>query len=546
MTAKKNADIQLSPEEMSQVESIHTQYPTIATQLHESKDQTQIEAALKDIFALSEAAQIALIKSLAKTNRAEAADVLAGINAVSPQKEVRKEARRGLLRLGGSKVTPHWTAPIIHAPAVQMNVANPPRFWQGFATQSREQGEVQISLCWEQGYDYGEARIITLVLDFWNDGIKDFFSESGTKRHIEEHIREIHKLATEVDLIPCSLAEAKHMIEEALDVNAWHQTQPHAEYRSQLPTLNKLIFQAVEADAVSERTFVTPEMEPQEVVVNFIGAWSFGDYGLAYDLLTTNSPVRDNLTRDEWIQQHRAWFDEAHPTRMELNFAHEREQKQSAIWLPGSATSHRPPASKELELGWSLELLETPLSGTLKEMPMGTAVNKETGRHWFWNNYTLIRENNAWRIQQIKDEIVALQALSVNDLQKRIKEYEDAIEKGVKQQENNPEAFVEEMSWRLGQLLNFQDALLTQLPLDYNANEDAYSYAVLTGNPERMMVYLERLIQRFPQNRADTLRRLGATLAELAFRFDLPEFKERHQHLDLIRKPNDEKHTENK
>ncbi|GHO84643.1 tetratricopeptide repeat protein [Dictyobacter formicarum] len=531
MTAKKNADVQLSPEEADQVESIHTNYPTIATQLHESQDQAQVEAALKEIFALSEAAQLALIKSLAKTNRADAADILVAINAVSTHKEVRKEARRGLLRLEGSKVTPHWTAPVVQAPAVQMSVSNPPRFWKGFATQSREQGEVQVTLCWEEGYEYGEARIVSFLLDFWNDGVKDFFYETGTKRHVDEHIKSIQKLASEVELVPCSLGEAKQLIEEALEINAWRQTQPHPDYRAQLPLLNKLIFQAPETGTDTGQTLITPEMEPQEVAVNFIGAWSFGDYGLAYDLLATNSPVRDNLTRDEWIQQHRAWFDEAHPTRMELNFVHEREQQQNAIWLPNAAASQRATTTKQLEVGWSLELVETPLSGTIKEMPMGTAVNKETGRHWFWNNYTLTKENNTWRIQQIKDEGVALQGVAVDQLQKRIKEYEDVIEQGIKQQEKDPEAFMEEMSWRLGQMLHFHDALIAQLPLDYNANEDAYGCSVLTGNPERMMVYLERLIQRFPNRKADTLRRLGATLAELAFKFDRPELKERHQHL---------------
>ena len=162
---------------------------------------------------------------------------------------------------------------------------------------------------------------------------------------------------------------------------------------------------------------------------------------------------------------------------------------------------------------------------------MGTAVNKETGRHWFWNNYTLTRENNTWRIQQIKDEGAALQGVAIDQLQKRIKEYEDVIDQGIKQQEKDPQAFMEEMSWRLGQMLHFHDALMAQLPLDYNASEDAYSCSVLTGNPERMMVYLERMVQRFPNRQADTLRRLGATLAELAFRFDRPEFKERHQRL---------------
>ncbi|GCE06292.1 tetratricopeptide repeat protein [Dictyobacter aurantiacus] len=531
MSAKKNADVHLTSEEAEQVENIQQQYPTIATRLHESKDQAQVGAALAEIFALSEAAQLALVKSLAKTNRADGADILVAINAVSPNKEVRKEARRGLLRLESSKVTPHWSAPVAQTAAVQLNVSNPPRFWKGLATRSREQGEMQVTLCWEMGYEYGEARMLSFLLDFWNDGVKDFMAETGTKRHIDEHIKSLHKMATEVELVPCSSGEAKRLIEEALDINAWRGTQPHSDYRAQQSLVNKMLLQTAEANGDSGQTFIAPDMEPQEVAANFIGAWSFGDYGLAYDLLTSNSPVRDNLTRDEWIEQHRTWFDEAHPTRMELSFIHEREQPQSAIWLPGAATGQRGSTNKQLEIGWSLELLETPLSGTIKEMPMGTAVNKETGRHWFWNTYTLTREGNAWRIQQIKDEGVALQGVTIDQLQQRIKAYEEVIDQALKQQDRDPETFMEEMSWRLGQMLHFHDALIAQLPLDYNATEDAYSCSVLTGNPERMMVYLERMAQRFPNNKADTLRRLGATLAELAFRFDRPEFRDRHQHL---------------
>ncbi|GER89242.1 hypothetical protein KDW_34040 [Dictyobacter vulcani] len=531
MSPKKQQDIQLSAEENTQVEDVFSRYQSISQQLHASDGQAQIETALQEIFALSEAAQISLVKSLAKTNTVEAADVLVAINALSPQKEVRKEARRGLLRLEGSKITPRWIAPAAQTPAVQIRVSNPPRFWQGVATQTREEGEIQLIFTWEYGYDYGEARLCAFQLDFWNDGIKDFLMETGTRRHIENSLKEMRRQLASVGQVECSLAEGKRLLEEALEVNAWHKIQPAQEYRTQLPLLQKLIFQMAEPGPDNGQTFITPELEEQEVVANFIGAWSFGDYGLAYDLLTSTSPVRDNLDREEWVTRHQSWFDEAHPTRMELGFIHEGKPKQSALWLPGSVPRAQS-KSKELEVGWSVELLDTPLNGTIKEMPMGTAINKETGRHWFWNNYTLVKEQNVWRIQQVQDEGAALQGLSVSELQNRIKEYEDAIDKAVKQPDKDTENFIEEMSWRLGQLLHFEDALIAHLPLDYNAYEEAYGRAVLTGNPERIMVYLDRLAQRFPQtHRAETLRRLGSTLAELAFKYDERQLGERHRHL---------------
>ena len=531
MSRKKEAETQLSEIDTNLVQDLISQYQQIAENLRSSADKAQAEAAIASISVLPEVAQMAFLKTLAKTNDTDAADVVVAINALNPYKEVRKEARRALLRLEGAKIHPTWTPPIVQASVVQLSVPNPPRFWQGFATQTREEGEQQIFLCWEQGHEYGEARVISLLLDYWSDGIKDAFVETGTKRRINERLNELRSKLVNSALVPCSLAEGKRLIEEALSVNQWHKTTPHENFRTQLPLINKLVLQATDLDNDHGTTFITPDLQEQEVAVNFIGAWSFGDYGLAYDLLTANCSLRDHLSRSEWVDLHRAWFDEAHPAHMELGFVHERERPQSVLWVPTSAASNRLGVKKEFEVGWSLEILDTPLSGSLKEVPMGTAINKETGRHWFWTNYTLVKEHNAWRIQQARDEGAAIQGLSIADLQKRIKEYEDAVEQSVKQRDpNNAEAFIEEMSWRLTQLLHYYDALIALLPLDYTITEEAYGRAVLTGNPERMLVYLERLAQRFPQNRADVLRRLGSTMAEMAFRYASQNMAERQAH----------------
>jgi tetratricopeptide (TPR) repeat protein len=532
MSSKKESTIQLSPEEITQTEDLFSQYPSIAEQLHTSQDQAQIEAALTPIINLSEAAQFALIKTLAKANRSEAADILVALNAFSSQKEVRKEARRGLLRLEGAKTRPHWTAPAAPAPAaVQLATANPPRFLSGLVTQSRDAGEIQLLLSWEQGYEYSETRLLHFLLNFWQNGLQGFRIVGGTKRSLEKELQALRSELDDSELVPCTLAEGKRLIEEALDINHWRDIPPADDYRTYLPQINKLIFQASDIDVDSGQSFITPALEEQEVAVNFLGAWSFGDFGLAYDLLATNNSLRDNLSRDEWIQEHRAWFVEAHPARLQLKFVHEKEAGQSALWLPTSTMSQLSSTKKELEVGWALELIDTPLSGTLKEMPMATAVNKETGRHWFWTNFTLVKEHDVWRIQQLQDEGVALQALSDTELQKRIADYTQAIEESAKQKDQNPEDFAEEMSWRLTQILHFADARIALLPLDMSVNEDAYDHAILTGDPERIVVYLERLAQRFPQNRADTLRRLGSTLVDWAYRYDDPQDKERRQHL---------------
>lgn len=532
MSRKKESAILLSQEEHEQVQHLLERYHDIATQLHATTNQSQAEAALSEINALPESAHIALLKALSKENNTDAADTLAALNALSTHKEIRKEARRSLIRLESVKIHPQWTPPIAHTAAVQVNIAHPPRFWKGAVTQSRQEGEIQLVLAWEQGYDYSEARAIVFLLDFWQDGVKDVIIDLTGKRHIESRIEDMYTKLVNLSVTECTLAEGRRLIEEALSVNQWRGTTPHKEYRNRLPLINQLILQATEVGEDRGLTFINPELEDQEAVIDFLGAWSLGDYGAAYDLLTLQSSLREGLERNEWIERRRAWAHEAHPARLELEFVHQREQRQSALWVPNSTIGGRLSSTKrELEVGWSLELVDTPLSGTLREMPMGTAVNKETGRHWFWTSYTLTRENKEWRIQSTMDEGVSAQGLPITELQNRIKEYEEAIETLVKQRATNVDATMEELSWRLTQLLHFYDALIARLPLDRKVCDDAYTRAVATGNSERTMIYVERLASRFVEYHAEMLRRLGATLATLAHKYDSQHMAERHEHL---------------
>ncbi|HEU5229670.1 MAG TPA: tetratricopeptide repeat protein [Ktedonobacteraceae bacterium] len=531
MSRKKETDSLLSAEEHHQIEHLLAHYHQIAEHLHTSSEQTQAEGTLNDIIALSEPAQIALLKSLSKEQHSDAADIVAGMNALSPNKEVRKEARRSLIRLEATKIYPQWTPPITRAPAVQVHIANPPRLWKSWVSQTREEGEVELVLCWEQGYDYSEARLLIFQLDYWNEGIKEVIVDHGSKRRIDDYIETMRTQLADIPKVTCTLAEAKRLIEEALSVHTWRGTEPSRSYRNNLPTINNLLLQTT-TDLGEDRrfTFINPELEEPEVVINFIGAWSMGDYGLAYDLLSANSNIRDHLSRDEWIAQHRAWADEAHPARLELGFVHERERSQSAIWLPTPAIGSRSTTRKEIEIGWSLELLDTPLNGTLQEMPMGTAINKETNRHWFWTAYTLIREEDAWRIQNITDEGAHCQSLSIRELQQRIIEYEKVVEERIKQRETNSQDLIEELSWRLTQLMHFYDALIALLPLDYDVHLQAYKAALAIGNPELMMVYLERMAQRFAEGRGDAMRRLASTLISLAYKYETPEMAARQEH----------------
>jgi len=246
-----------------------------------------------------------------------------------------------------------------------------------------------------------------------------------------------------------------------------------------------------------------------------------GRLGLCFDLLTGNNSLKEGLSRDEWVDQRRKWADEANPSRYEPSFLRERERSQPSIWLPTSALGDRISTQQEVEIGWSLELTDTPLSGTLPEMPMGTAVYKETGRHWFWTSYTLVKEDEAWRIQRMKDDGASAQSLSITELQQRLKTIDERNQEIVEtHQPNEPDSqqHYEEIISGSIQALHYDDALLVKLPLDRTIYDDAYSRARGLRLSERAIVYLEAIIQRFPKDPdiGNILQLLAVSQADLS------------------------------
>lgn len=534
MAAKKHTPAQLSQEDEVRVQHILGRRQAIAEELHACTSRAQAEALLTDIFAFGETVQLVLLKSLVRASDADAADMLLALHELAPEKTVRKEARRALIQLAGAKVVPSWT-PEAEQAAVGAPIAeNAPRFWKGLVSEMRDSGELQIILCWESGIEYSEARVISFLLDFWSAGVKDFYTELGTKRHIEEHVREMQRMVHE-DADPndgpspmyvaCTLAEGRRLLGEALETNRWRKTEPHKDFRQHLPLVQRLILHAEEVGEDRGLTFIRRGEEPDMIAANFAGAWSMGDYGLCYDLLTARNPVLEGRSRDEWIELRRNWANEAHPARFEIYFLREREKaQQSALWVPTSILSARAAGPKEIELGWSLALAETPLSGTLPEMPMGTAVYKETGRHWFWTAYGLEQEKGEWRISRFSDEGMMLQGLLLEELRKRIQEHDEAMQKIMREhQPTDPDAdqLYEEIIWRTWKILSLYDALLIKNPLDKESYENAYGRAMSIRAVERAAVYATELSRRFP-NDPDHLiaqQRLAAVDVAMGERF---------------------------
>src|SRR5882762_6720242 len=171
MAKKKNTPISVSQEENAQAQHVLEQYHQIATNLRVSEDQKQAETALAEVNNLPESTQIFLLKELSKENQVDAADVLTAINELSPLKNVRKEARRSLIRLEGAKIYPHWKLPIdqtLTISAIQ-TPTNPLRFWKGMVSNTDAVGRVQLLLLWEQGEDYKEVRTLGFYLEFENE-----------------------------------------------------------------------------------------------------------------------------------------------------------------------------------------------------------------------------------------------------------------------------------------------------------------------------------------------------------------------------------------
>ena len=537
MTRKKETNSVVSQEDNAQVQHLLEQSHQIADNLHNSSSQEEAEAVLSDINSMPEASQLALLKALSKEHDTDAADVLIAINELSPNKSIRKEARRSLIRLEGAKVYPGWKPPVSHTPAVQISTSNPPRFWKGFVTPAREEGEIELILCWEEGFEYSEVRMLIFIMDFWERGIKEFIIDNTNKRNVDAQIQHMRTQLSGVTLVDSTLAEARRLLEEALSVNKWRGIAPHKEFRHHLPTVNQLVFDARDAGEDRGLTFINPNLEPDEVVATSVTAWSLGDFGLTYDLLSSNSSLRDGLERDEWIEQHRAWANEAHPSLFEFGFVREREASQPALWVPPTFSGRSLSSRKEVEIGWSLELTDTQLSGTLKEMPMGTLVYKETGRHWFWTSYTLVQEQGAWRIQHMTDEGAHAQSLSIAELQKRIKEHDERVTQILQQQDpNRPDVqqFAEEVIWRMVQTLYYDDALIMHLPLDRNVNGDAYNRAIGLGALERAIAYLERVARNFAEQRGEVLRQLGITQESLSEYYSERDMNERAQHFAAL------------
>ena len=545
---KKTSQIPVSLVNTTQAQDLLGRYHEIARNLHESTNQAQAEAALAEINNMPEGAQMALLKNLAKEHHIDAADVLVAINELSPIKNVRKEARRSLIGLQGVRIYPQWSPLVDRAPAVEVT-SSPQRFWKGKVTDSRDVGEVQLALAFEQEDNPSQVRVLVFLLEFFHDGVKDFFSRMGNKRTADTFFAEMETHLTDVETKDCSLAQARRLILEALEVNKRNGTQPHKDYRFNSSLVNQLILEAPgleeddfegedEPEEDDEDTIDLQGLSPSGVVVNFVEFWVNGDFELAYELLSANSTLRESLSKDDWVERRIAWFDEVDPGELKPDFIHEREPQESKIWLPGLASAKLSATRKEFEVGWSIELEETLLTYTLPEVPQSTAVYEETQRHWFWTSYTLVQEENEWRIQSMTDEASIALTLPIEELQKRISKQDKFLDEyTAKHKPKNlnsekTQQYLDAIVWRIMQTVYYTEALIKKLPLDYSLYSDVLTRLIAVTHYEHALIYLEPLAQQFPDG--PRLRQLAAFQRELSNRFFDEGDDERGEHFQEL------------
>ena len=529
MAKKKDNSLNVSQEDNKRVQQFLEHYHQFAGNLRTSTTQSQVESALAEINNLSEAAQMGLLKNLVQEQQIDAADILLAINELSPNKNVRKEAKRALIQLQGKKVFPGWHPPVNQLPTMGvLESTNPPRFWKGIVTDSRDAGEMQLVLCFEQGDNYRDVRVFGFLLEFWHDGVKDAFTRIESKRSVDNFISQMQAAMDEVKMKGCSLAEGRRLILEALAVNKKYGTTPHRDYRLNVSLINSLILEApdLDEDDVDLDDFEDDDdddsidihgLSPEAVVTTFVESWINGDYDTAYDLLSADSPLRQNLPPDEWIERRDAWADEANPDDLEPDFIYELKPEKSAIWLPNRFSAGRSETLKRIEAGWSIEVDEAALDDTLPELPKATIVYEETDRHWFWTSYTLVQEDGDWRIQDMTDEGVNAEGLSLAELQKRLQEDDNLLQRLIKKhQSTDPDApkYLGEVLWHLMRTIYYTDILIKKSPLDQTNYQMAAARTLALQQYERCSAYLQALTQRFSEQRDENLRGL-ATVQKL-------------------------------
>lgn len=496
------------PIDEAQLEQSLAQIPAIAAALRAASDRAAMLAALDPILRLPATEQEALAEALGRQrgeSGADALDVVTAWGELGTERAAAKEARRSSIRLHTAGHRPRIAVPAAALPSpIVPSGQSIPDFAGAWATQARESSEVILLLAWKRPNDPNEWQGYELILDFWRGFIDEpVVLKPLTSRQFEREVLDELRSRVDTAILPLTLGHVRALIEEALDLLAWHQ-QPLPKNWS---TFNNLLKARVFRDdnppdpSVME-LLINPGEEPDAVLVDFWSAWAFGDFGLCYDLFSEGSAIHERETRAEYIALRRHWYEEAHPARLRLGAVTEQAQEPGGLWVPATARA-APRATWAFYC--SLELQETPIAGQLPEMPMATLVSADNSRHWYWQTFTLERDrrSNRWRIHRIRDEAAAAQTRPVEEL---LKEADVAWEKADTAARQAPEKNTTEEQERervLSVMSMAQDALshgevaLMRLPGDRALHELLRDRARQATMWDRAAALVHRMIAHF-------------------------------------------------
>jgi tetratricopeptide (TPR) repeat protein len=308
--------------------------------------------------------------------------------------------------------------------------------------------------------------------------------------------------------------------------------------------------------------------DPSEVVATFIEAWAAKDFDTAYNQLATNSPLRQGLSQAEWVKRREDWAKQARPANVQFDIA---DDEDFGLGIGAEEDADEEDAldddeddanqSDVVEVFWSLEMVDTALGKTLEELPNATIVYPETGRHWFWTKYTVVEDEEDYRILDIDDEGTAAQQLPLEELQQRVdaqlKEIESMMQDlgvdpnvpvdvdALDDEEaaamalgiGDPTELLQHLTWLTQRGMHYSDALIAKSPADMDIYDRAAAQAALLQDWERSAAYVSLIAERFPEQRGETLSNLAIIVSNLVTTYDEQGMTERaEQFANLIEK----------
>jgi tetratricopeptide (TPR) repeat protein len=417
------------------------QYHQLANELHGSKNIDQVVLTLEPLVTIVHTDQITYLKALGQENSSDAADIAQAMHHIAPDKEVRKEARRTLLRLEAQNIYPRWNIP-------------------------------------------PEGPVFPSLIELTSE---DFPNREGSSL---------------TDQMPFSLSS---------------------------------IFQEVED--FFESLTITPTTAPVNALLRSLGE---GDPENGYNSLSPDSPLREGLDAETWIERRTQWSETADTEIVQITYVGEKERLA--------------PDRAIVEATWSLPIRNPETTPKPIDLPVATCLLEETGRHWYWTSYTVVEENGEWHITDMTDEGARAAQLPPEEIEQILEgkveqvlqrlaelenededdeeEFEDfAVEDEAEledldedeedadlDEDEEDEDYLEEMDafiLEATQALHYYDALIRHTSgTDPSLYENAVQIAQAVEDSERTAVYFQDMAKHVPEARGRALRNLAVLYEE--------------------------------